>query len=389
MKIQTANRMSSFSASIFSEMAAYKAKKIKEGKNIIDLSIGSPDLPPPSFVMEAISQHSMNDQLYGYSMRGTNEFQQAVQTYYRDTYHVTLDSEKEIFQLMGSQDGLVHLPMVIANPGDIVLVPDPGYTAYATGIAMAEAIPYFMPLQKENHFLPDFSKIPEDIATQATIMILNFPGNPIPVMATEQIFVEAIAFAKKYNIMILHDFAYSELYYGNEAPISFLAIEGSQEVGVEFNSLSKSFNMAGCRVAYALGNEKIITALKQLKSNLDYGVFLPIQHAATLALQKGSSFTEEARSIYRKRRECLVNGLSEIGWNIETPQAGMFIWAEIPNKWTSKQFAFELTDHAGVTVTPGIAFGPSGEGFVRIALVENEDSLQQAVKNIRDSGMFL
>ncbi|MEH6945023.1 LL-diaminopimelate aminotransferase [Bacillus sp. JJ722] len=388
MKIKLAQRMNSFSSSIFTELALYKSEKLKEGKTIIDLSIGSPDLPPPDFVKDAIGSLSLNSNQYGYSLAGTKNFHDAVGAFYKKNYDVELDTEVEILQLMGSQDGLVHLPMVLANPGDIILVPDPGYTAYATGIAMAGATPFFMPLKKENSFFPDFTSIPEEIAKKASLMILNFPGNPIPAMATKEMFQAAIEFAKKFNIIILHDFAYSELYYSDAKPISFLSLPGSKEVGIEMNSLSKSYNMAGCRIAYATGNTEIIAALKQLKSNLDYGVFYPIQNAATLALQQGAEFNEQTRVIYKSRRDCLINGLNEIGWKVEAPQAGMFVWAELPSNWTSKQFAFELMNRAGVAVTPGIAFGPSGEGYVRIALVQDEATLHQAVNNIANSGII-
>lgn len=388
MKIIPAQRMESFSSSIFSELAQHKREQMQQGQNIIDLSIGSPDLPPPPFVKEAIASLAMDNQLYGYSLSGTEEFHNSVSSYYKKNHGVQLQFDTEIVQLMGSQDGLVHLPMALSNPNDYILVPDPGYTAYATGIAMAGSIPFYMPLSKENHFLPDFSQIPEQIAHQTSMMILNFPGNPIPVMATEELFKKAIAFAQKYNIIIVHDFAYSELYYGNEKPISFLSLPGSKDVGIELNSLSKSYNMAGCRVAYALGNPTIISTLKQLKSNLDYGVFLPVQKAASMALQNGALFNEEMRLIYKRRRDCLVHGLNEIGWPVDLPEAGMFVWAEIPKAYSSKQFAIELMNQAHVAVTPGIAFGPSGEGYVRIALVEDETVIQTAVQRIKESGIL-
>ncbi|MGM9922904.1 MAG: LL-diaminopimelate aminotransferase [Bacillus sp. (in: firmicutes)] len=389
MKIKLAQRMNFFSSSIFSELAAYKKEKASLGQTIIDLSIGSPDLPPPDFVKEAISTQAMDSKLYGYSLSGTADFHQAVGAYYQDQYGVGLHTDTEILQLMGSQDGLVHLPMVLADPGDYVLVPDPGYTAYATGIAMAGATPYYMPLLKENGFMPDFSKIPEKVAEKASLMILNFPGNPIPTMATEAMFEAAIQFAKKHHIIILHDFAYSELYYGDDKPISFLSMAGSRDVGIEMNSLSKSYNMAGCRIAYAAGHKEIIKALGSLKSNLDYGVFHPIQTAAIRALQQGAAFNQETRLLYRNRRDCLIQGLNDIGWPVEAPQAGMFIWAELPNRQDSTAFAWKLMDTAGVAVTPGIAFGPSGEGYVRIALVQDKTVLQQAVDAIGSSGIIL
>jgi LL-diaminopimelate aminotransferase len=388
MEITFSNRMKAFSPSIFSELSQYRNDKLSQGIEMIDLSIGTPDLPPPPFLVHTLAQEASDCTKYGYPLTGTKKFHQTVCDFYDRKYSVKLHADKEIVQLMGSQDGLVHLPMVLADPGDYILVPDPGYTAYATGIAMAGAFPYFMPLKKENYFLPDFSLIPEEVARQTKLMILNFPGNPIPAIATRELFQEAIAFAKKYSIVILHDFAYSELYYSDEPPISFLSIEGAKEVGIEMNSLSKSFSMAGCRIGYASGNEKIIQALQQFKSNLDYGVFFPIQEAGIQALKNGDSFCEETRRIYKARRDALVDGCNKIGWSIEKPKAGMFVWAEIPKEFTSKEFAYALMDEAQVVVTPGNAFGPSGEGYVRIALVQSEEIIKQAVKNIAKSGLF-
>lgn len=385
MLIQLADRMKSFSSSIFTELATYKAAKIQEGSEIIDLSIGSPDFSPPPFVKESISKLAMDDALYGYSLKGTDAFHQSVSSFYKRKYHVHINPENEIVQLMGSQDALVHLPMVLSNPGDYILVPDPGYTAYATGIAMAGAVPYYMPLRKENGFLPDLSAIPNEVAEKTSVMIMNFPGNPIPIMATEELFKEAIAFAQKYNIVIIHDFAYSELYYTNRKPLSFLSMPGSKDVGIELNSLSKSFNMAGCRVAYALGNPEIMKALHQFKSNLDYGVYFPVQSAACEALDNGEAFSQQLREQYKARANALCDGLRGIGWHVEAPKAGMFVWAELPSGWPSKAFALQLIDSANVAVTPGIAFGPSGEGYVRIALVQDVPTLLRAVEKIKNS----
>ncbi|KAB2338196.1 LL-diaminopimelate aminotransferase [Cytobacillus depressus] len=387
MNISTADRMNSFQESIFSELAYYKESKISEGQEIVDLSIGSPDTAPPAIVMKTIAEMAMNPHLYGYTMKGTGEFYEAVSHYYKRSFHVTLDPKIEVSLLMGSQDGLVHFPMVLCNPGDYVLVPDPGYTAYETGISMAGAKQYPMPLKKENHFLPDFSEIPEEISKKAKLMILNFPGNPVPVMATKEFFAEAIVYAKKYNIVILHDFAYSELYYESK-PVSFLSVEGAMEVGIEMNSLSKSFNMAGCRIAYAAGNPKIIAMLANFKSNVDYGVFFPIQAAAVKALTDESDFLSKLREMYKNRRDVLVNGLREIGWNVSSPNSSMFIWAEVPKGFTSKEFAIELINRANVVVTPGNAFGSWGEGYVRIALVQSEELLTKAVNNIKQSGIM-
>jgi LL-diaminopimelate aminotransferase len=386
--MKLAARMKAFSTSIFSELSIYIKQKCSEKNDMIDLSIGSPDLPPPPFVMKALSRYASDPKAYGYTLKGTREFHEAVAFYYQTAHHVSLHPETEIMYVIGSQDGLVHLPMAFADPGDIILVPDPGYPAYATGIAMAEAVPYFMPLRKENDFLPNLREIPQEIAEKAVLMFLNFPGNPVPALATEAFFREVVEFAKRYNIIVVSDFAYSELYYDGNKPISFLSILGAKEVGIELNSLSKSYNMAGCRIGYICGNEEIIRILSNFKSNLDYGIFLPIQQAAIAALTEGASFCEQNRAIYQSRRDCFVDGLASIGWHVDRPKAGMFIWAEIPKGWNSLDFTYALIDRAGVVVTPGHAFGPSGEGYVRIALVEGEDKLLRAVEKLKQSGIF-
>jgi LL-diaminopimelate aminotransferase len=386
--MKLAMRMNAFSASIFAELSAYKQQKRSEHADLIDLSIGSPDLPPPPFVMEALSRYANDPQAYGYTLKGTNEFHEAVAYYYQTSHGVTLHPETEVMYVIGSQDGLVHLPMAFADPGDIILVPDPGYPAYAAGIAMAEAVPYFMPLRKENDFLPNLREIPHEVAEKAVMMFINFPGNPVPALATEAFFREVVEFAKRYNIIVVSDFAYSELYYDGQKPISFLSVPGAKEVGIEIHSLSKSFNMAGCRIGYICGNEEIIRVFGNFKSNLDYGIFLPIQKAAIAALMEGASFCEQNRAIYQSRRDCFVDGLASIGWHVERPKAGMFVWAEIPQGWTSLDFAYALIDRAGVVVTPGHAFGPSGEGYVRIALVQEEDKLLRAVEKLKQSGIF-
>ncbi|KHF38157.1 LL-diaminopimelate aminotransferase [Halalkalibacter okhensis] len=387
MDIVLSNKMNAFQTSIFNELNIYKNKKMQEGHQMIDLSIGSPDLPPPSFVLGELASKVKDPNLYRYSLTGTPEFLEAVASYYYRQYEVGIQAEKEALMVMGSQDGLVHLPSVITNPGDIILVPNPGYTAYAAGISLAEAVPFSMPVHKEHQFLPDFESIPEEICHKAKMMIINFPGNPVPVMATEEFFEQVVAFAKKYNIIVLHDFAYSELYYDRK-PISFLSVPGAREVGIEFNSLSKSFNMAGCRIGYVVGNEQIIEGLNRLKSNLDFGVFLPIQYAAIRALENTNNFSDDLRKIYKQRRDILVDGLHSLGWNVDRPSASMFIWAKTPKRYRSTEFSYKLMDEAGVVTIPGVAFGSEGEGYTRISLVQQEDVLSLAVARIKDSGLF-
>ncbi|MDQ0272022.1 LL-diaminopimelate aminotransferase [Cytobacillus purgationiresistens] len=387
MNIKMATRMQSFQESIFSELAEIKHSKISKGISMIDLSVGSPDLPPPSYITAAMSEMTSNPHLYGYTLKGTDAFHEAVTKYYHRKYQVDLDLKKEVTLLMGSQDGLVHLPMVLCDPGDIVLVPDPGYTAYEAGVNLAGGQLYPMPLKEENDFLPEFTEVPIEVCKKAKLMILNYPGNPVPALATEAFFKEAIAFAKEHNIVILHDFAYSELYF-EERPISFLSVDGAMDVGIEMNSLSKSFNMAGCRVAYAAGNKEVIALLSNLKSNLDYGVFYPIQAAAAQALTDESDFLDNLRRVYKTRRDLFVNGLRELGWNVAMPKGSMFIWAKLPEGFESKAFALELIERANVVVTPGNAFGKWGEGFVRMGIVQSEETLLEVVQRIQKSGIL-
>lgn len=367
MNIIAAERMNAFQQSIFAELTQLKKSQLSEGNHVIDLSIGSPDMQPPSFVRQKLLDSVKNDDAFGYTLTGTKDFYQAVAIYYNRNSSVYVNPENEVLLLMGSQDGLVHLPMVLCNPGDYILVPDPGYPAYITGATMAGANIYPMPLLVENQFLPDLAKIPQEVLNKTKLMILNFPGNPVPAMATREFFQQVVAFAKKNQIVVLHDFAYSELYF-EERPISFLSVEGAKDVGIEMNSLSKSFCMAGSRIAYAVGNQKIIEWLSQFKTNLDYGVFSPIQEAACRALTDQSEYLAQNRMIYKQRRDLLVDGCKQLGWEIDRPQASMFIWAKIPDGFTSTHFTKQLIKKANVVVTPGIAFGTWGKGMSELPL---------------------
>ncbi|NMD72816.1 LL-diaminopimelate aminotransferase [Bacillus sp. DNRA2] len=387
MKIDSAERMNAFTQSVFAELTQLKKRKLSLGHHVIDLSIGSPDLPPPVFVREKLAEMVTHKDAYAYSLVGTADFHQAVSAYYRRSFSVSINPTDEVLLLMGSQDGLVHLPLVLCNPGDYILMPDPGYTAYFAGAKLASAEIYPMPLLAENQFLPDLEAIPLDVLVITKLMILNFPGNPVPAMATPEFFKKVVEFAKKHHIVVLHDFAYSELYF-DEKPISFLSIPGAKDVGIEMNSLSKSFSMAGCRIAYALGNPELISMLNQLKTNLDYGVFLPIQAAASLALTDSSDYLEENRMIYKRRRDLLISGLAELGWQIDSPKASMFIWAKVPEGFTSTEFTVQLLEKANVVVTPGNAFGRWGEGYVRIALVQPESEIIAALQNIKACGIL-
>ncbi|ALC89364.1 aminotransferase [Bacillus sp. FJAT-18017] len=383
MNLVASTKMEKLTTGIFTELANRKQGCLKRGMDVIDLSVGSPDLPPPKQVMDTIAEYSMDPSNYGYTLKGTAEFNEAVSYFYKKRYGVELDSSAEVLQLMGSHDGLSHLAIALVDPGEYVLVPDPGYPIYEAGVTIAGGNIYPMPLFEENGFFPVFEDIPEDVLKRTKMMILGYPGNPVPQIADRRFFKKVVEFARKYEILVVHDFAYSELIFDSNPQISFLSVEGAKEVGIEFNSLSKTFNVAGCRIGYVAGNAQALQILASLKSHMDYGVFLPIQKAATSALTGDHSILDEQVKVYEERRNVLIEGLTKGGWKVDSPAATMFVWARIPEGWTSRQFAFDLIEKAGVAVVPGDAFGKQGEGYVRIALVQPADRLAVAAERIR------
>lgn len=382
MNLVASEKMKKLTTGIFTELANKKQEAIKKGIDVIDLSVGSPDMPPPPFVVDALVQHSKDTSKYGYTLKGIDEFNEAVGYFYQKRYNVELDPQEEVLQLMGSQDGLSHLATAMVNPGDYVLVPDPGYPIYEASVTIAGGLIYPMPLVEENQFLPKLDEIPLEILQKTKMMIISYPGNPVTALADENFFSEVVTFARKHNILVVHDFAYSELIFDDHPKISFLSVPGAKEVGIEFNSLSKTFNMAGCRIGYVVGNEEAINILASLKSHIDYGVFYPIQMAAVTALTSDYSVLRDQVKEYEYRRDLLVSGLQKAGWKVASSPATMFVWAKIPEGWTSRSFAFELIEKAGVAVVPGDAFGKKGEGFVRMALVQSPEKLTEATERI-------
>ena len=378
----TARRLRELSTGIFAELQSRKRQVLQRGLDVIDLSVGSPDLPPPQIVRDVLTEAVQDVTQYGYALLGTDAFSDAVAAFYKSRYGVELDARSEILQVMGSQDGLAHLALAMLDPGDVVLAPDPGYPIYHASVHIAGGTLHTMPLRPENGFLPRFDTIPKEIILKTKLMILNHPGNPVPTLATEEFFAEAIEFAKHNHIIIAHDFAYSELVYDGLRPVSFMSVPGARDVGFEFNSLSKTFNMAGARIGYAVGSERLLEPLRMLKSHIDYGIFFPIQRAATAALLSDPALLLKQANIYEARRDALVDGLSAAGWNVDKPHATMFLWAKLPNSWTSTEFALTLIEQTGVAVTPGNAFGREGEGYVRIALVQSAEVLAEAAKRI-------
>lgn len=383
MNITPSEKVGRFTTGIFSELATRKQDAMKRGIDVIDLSVGSPDLPPPAFVVDTLVKYAQDTNSYGYTLKGTTEFHEAVCYFYRQRYGVELDSDKEVLQLMGSQDGLAHLATAMINPGDYVLVPDPGYPIYEASVKLAGGNIYPMPLTAENKFLPQLNQIPVEILNKTKMMIISYPGNPVTALADEAFFSEVISFAKKNEILVVHDFAYSELIFDDHPQISFMSIPGAKEVGIEFNSLSKTFNMAGCRIGYVVGNHDALHILGTLKSHIDYGVFYPIQKAAELALTSNLSLLSDQVKEYEARRDALITGLAKGGWHVPKSSATMFIWAQIPAGWKSRDFAYELIEKVGVTVVPGDAFGEQGEGYVRMALVQPAERLTEAAEKIQ------
>lgn len=384
-----ANRMNQFGEGVFSRLAAMRKNRLAQGKDVYDLSIGAPNIPPTKRIMEVMAEAVMKPANYVYAINDTQQLLEAVAQWYKRRYDVELNPETEICSLLGSQDGLSHIALSILDPGDVMLVPDPCYPIFADGPRIAGAELYYMPLQKENDYVIQLQDIPEEIARKAKFMLVSYPNNPTAAMAPESFYHELVAFAKKYDIIVLHDNAYSELVFDGQSCGSFLSIPGAMEVGVEFNSLSKTYGLAGARIGFCVGNKAVVGMLKTLKSNMDYGMFLPIQAAAVEALTGNQAVVAETRAAYEHRRDVLCDGLIEAGWHMEKPAGTMFVWAPIPDSYQdSESFVADLLDKTGVLVTPGSAFGPSGEGYVRMALVQSEDTMKKIVEAVAASVIF-
>ncbi len=382
--LEQAKRMQGMSSAIFTQVDDMRKKAVTAGKDVITLSLGSPDMPPAPHVMEALKKGVADPKNYGYALsKGTTDFLQAVADWYGTKFGVALDPATEVHSLIGSQDGLAHISLCFANPGDVVLVPDPGYPIYTAGPISADAELYLMPLTPENDYLPDLDAIPESVLKRAKMMILNYPNNPLAATATVEFFARVVELAKRYNFLVCHDFAYSDLCFDGYRPPSFLSLPGAKDIGVEFHTMSKSFCMAGCRVGFMVGNAQAVELLGRVKSNFDYGIFLPIQQAAIAALTGPQDCVAAMAAEYQRRRDIVVDGFNSLGWKVGRPKASMYVWAPVPTKQDSFAFAASLIENAGVAVVPGIGFGPYGEGYVRIALVQPQDRLREAVERIR------
>ena len=379
--------MDYFGESIFAKLKNLKEERESRGESVIDLSIGTPNIPPADHIIEALTEAVQDKSNYIYAVSDLDELHQAVATWYQRRYGVIINPDEEVVSLLGSQEGLAHIALTVADVGETVLVPNPCYPIFADGPTLAGADIVYMPLRKENNYVIDLDEIDEATAKAAKLMIVSYPNNPTTAVAPDCFYEELIAFAKKYQIIVLHDNAYSELIFADESSgKSFLSYPGAKEVGVEFNSLSKTYGLAGGRIGFCIGSKEVVAMLKNLKSNIDYGMFIPLQKAAIAAITGEQKCVEETRMAYQKRRDCFILEFAKIGWEIEPCKATMFVWAKIPKGFrNSQEFVETMITKAGVVMTPGSAFGDLGEGYVRIALVQEEEKIVEAAKQVENS----
>lgn len=387
MKQIQASRLNHFSTGIFAEINEKKEELEKQGRKLYNLSVGTPDFPPAEHVRRAVMESAANPEDYKYSLKDLPELLEAVSDYYKERFDVKVSPDM-ITGVHGSQEGIGHVCMALCDPGDVVLLPNPGYPIFEAGAYLAQTEQYFYELREENHFLPVFREIPEEIARRAKVMIVSYPYNPVCKAAPDSFYDELIAFAKKYDIFVIHDNAYSDIIFDGRVGGSFLQHKGALDIGAEFFSLSKSFNITGARVSFMVGRKDAVDALKLLRSQIDFGTYIPVQKGAIAALKGPKDYVKEQCKKYQERRDALCGGFRRIGWNVPDSEGTMFVWAPVPKGYTSREFAMILMEQAGVLCTPGDAFGSLGEGYVRFALVLPPEELTKAVAAVEKSGIF-
>lgn len=382
--IEKSERLNNLPPYLFKEIDRQRDEVKKRGVDIISLGVGDPDMPTPPHIIEALQKAAMNPQNHKYpSYTGMDEFNNAVARWYKKRFNVSLDPIKEVVTLIGSKEGIAHIPLAFINQGDMALVTSPGYPVYNIGVQFAGGKSYFMDLKKENDFLPDLNAVPDDIAKKAKLMFINYPNNPTSAVATGEFFKEVVRYALKNNIIVCHDAAYAEMAFDGYKPASFLETEGAKEVGIEFHSLSKTYNMTGWRLGFAVGRSEVIDGLGQIKSNIDSGAFQAVQIAGIAALDGDQSCVDNMNIEYAKRRDILVDGLIGLGLLVQKPRATFYVWVEVPKGYTSAQFASLLLSKAGIVVTPGNGFGSAGEGYIRMALTVGKERMKEVVERIR------
>ncbi len=384
MEIKFSDKANRFKPNIFNILNERKADMVSRGKNVYDLFVGTPDFRPAKHVMDAVVEASKDAENYKYSLGDTKELIESVQRWYKRRYDVELETG-EIMSVAGSQEGFAHVAMTVCNPGDLVLVPNPGYPVFEVGPYLNDAVIDYYELDKDNHFMPALDKISEEKAKKAKMIIVSYPLNPTCTCADREFYVKLVEFAKKYNILVVHDNAYSEIIYDGRRGESFLSIPGAKEVGIEFNSLSKTYNLTGMRISFAVGNAEVIKKFKTIRSQFDYGTSYIVQKAAIAALDGPQDGVMEQCMAYQRRRDALCDGLNSLGWKVPYSEGTMFVWAPVPEGFkSSDDFCMQLLENTGVLCTPGSAFGSLGEGYVRFALVLDEETIKEAVALIGD-----
>jgi len=384
--MEEARRIQTLPPYLFARIDEKIADAKAKGVDVISLGIGDPDLPTPDHIIDKLVKAARNPVNHRYpSYVGMPEFRQAVAEWYKRRSNIILDPQKEVVALIGSKEGIAHIAFCYLNPGDIALIPDPGYPVYGVGTSLAGGVPYYMPLKEENRFLPDLDAIPEEIAHKAKLMFLNYPNNPTGAIADESFYLKVIEFAKKFDILVCHDGPYSEIAFKGYKPLSFLEVPGAKDVGIEFHSMSKTYNMTGWRIGWAAGNARVIDALGRIKSNIDTGVFQAIQEAAIEGLLGSQEIVQEIIAIYQERQEIVIDGLTALGWSVERPKATIYVWPKVPKGFTSASFCELILDKTGVVVTPGNSYGEYGEGYFRISLTVKTERLKEALQRLKDN----
>lgn len=386
--ISPAERLQALPPYVFARLDELKARAREQGLDLIDLGMGNPDGSAPEPVIEAAIAALKNPANHGYPpFEGTASFRRTITAWYKRRYDVDLDPDSEALPLLGSKEGLTHLALAYINPGDVILVPSPAYPPHFRGPAIAGGKVHSLILKPENDWVIDLTAIPDEVAQQAKILYFNYPSNPTAATAPREFFEEIVAFARKHEILLVHDLCYAELAFDGYQPTSLLEIPGAKEIGVEFHTMSKTYNMAGWRVGFVVGNRRIVQGLRTLKTNLDYGLFAALQCAAETALQLPDSYLEQVQKRYRTRRDFLIDGLAELGWSIPKPKATMYVWVPTPPGVGSTDFALSVLQQTGVVVTPGNAFGAGGEGYVRVSLIAECDRLGEALRRLKQANI--
>jgi len=381
--MQFAKRIEQLPPYLFAAISRKIAEKRAQGVDVISFGVGDPDLPTPAHIVDELVRAARDPANHRYpETDGLPALRQGIARWYEERFGVSLDPDREVLPLIGSKEGIGHVVLCFIDPGDLALVPDPSYPVYARGTFMAGGDCYFLPLTEENDFLPDLDAVPSDVARRAKLLWLNYPNNPTGAVADLEFFERAVAFARKHDLAVLHDGPYSEMAFDGYRPLSFLQAPGAREVGIEFHSFSKTYNMTGWRIGMAVGNAAMIDALMRVKSNLDSGIPQAIQRMAIAALEGPQDCIAEHTAVYQRRRDRLVAALAKIGLRVRPPRASLYLWARLPEGQTSVEFATRLLDETGVVVTPGVGYGPSGEGYVRLSLTVPDERLEEAVRRL-------